>query len=540
MEHRNVIDSRIKGHLRILLEKAELAYDQDRSHYYSIAREAFDYAKKQGDEFGERVALRVVADASSYLGNIREAIVTLNELREANEKENEFTELALDTELLGECHRLIHDYHQAETEFLHSIHLFEQHDLLYFLQRVSGRLATVYFETNRYIESVELLYRAKEVAKKAGLENTRSWNRLNFLLGIVSGIIGNHSEAREYFTQVLSFEREFGNVFTVASILCNIGVSFADQSEDAQAIEYFLQALELNLLSPDIMTRISILSNIAESYSSLGNFVEAEVRISEAYRISMEEAGKHSLCNILHIWAKIKIAQNDEAAVALLQQALLISREINDREEERELLIDLSEFHNKSGNFEIALKYYREWHDIILYLSEEKLRSSSHLQEKLQIEQRIQAEKIITLKLESREKELSHQAIQLVTQTELLAKFRDELREIVRKYPSTEPGMREVKEKLKDLPCKSIDWEEFEKHFSGLHPEFTKNLANRYPNLTPMQMKMCPLLRLNLKSYEIARLFCITERAVEFHRLNIRKKLSLAKEQNLASALGSL
>ena len=135
---------------------------------------------------------------------------------------------------------------------------------------------------------------------------------------------------------------------------------------------------------------------------------------------------------------------------------------------------------------------------------------------------------------------MSSQAAQLVSQTELLAKFRDELREITRKYPSDNPGMREVKEKLKELPCKQIDWEKFESEFSAVHPEFTRKLYERYPQLTPMEVKMCSLLRLNLKSHEIARLFCVTERTVEFHRLNIRKKCGIPKEQSLSVFLNSL
>ena len=367
MEYRNFIDSRIKGNLRILLEKAELAYDQDRDQYYSIANEAVEYAKRRGDKFGERVALRVASDAESLLGNMREAILTLDEIRKINEIENEYTELALDMEAIGECHRLLHEYHLAEKEFLHSIYLYEQHDLLYYLQRALGRHATVYFETNRYTESLETLYRAMAVAKRAGLENTRSWSRLHFLLGIVNGIIGNYIEAREYFTHVLSYEKEFGNIFTVTSILCNIGITFTDQFDDVQAIEYFLQALELNLLSPDIMSRISILSNLAASYLSLGKLIEAEKRISEAQKISIEEAGNHNLCNILHIWARIKSAQNDETAVEYFKQVLLLSQEINDREEEKEALIDLYTFYNKSGNYEMALMYYQKWHEIVLF-----------------------------------------------------------------------------------------------------------------------------------------------------------------------------
>lgn len=43
---------------------------------------------------------------------------------------------------------------------------------------------------------------------------------------------------------------------------------------------------------------------------------------------------------------------------------------------------------------------------------------------------------------------------------------------------------------------------------------------------------------MDLKSHETASLFCITERGVEFHRVNIRQKLKLRKEEKLPIVLG--
>ena len=143
--------------------------------------------------------------------------------------------------------------------------------------------------------------------------------------------------------------------------------------------------------------------------------------------------------------------------------------------------------------------------------------------------------KIHQLELDKREMQLSSTTAQLVSQTELLSKFRDEMHEIVRDSSNgnAEKALRQVKEKLKELPCKSIDWEKFETEFKAVHPEYTKKLYDKFPNLTQTEHKMCTLLRLNLKSHEIARLFCLSERSVETHRFNIRKKLALPRESDI-------
>ena len=45
---------------------------------------------------------------------------------------------------------------------------------------------------------------------------------------------------------------------------------------------------------------------------------------------------------------------------------------------------------------------------------------------------------------------------------------------------------------------------------------------------------------MNLKSHEIAGIFCISEDGVDFHRRNIRKKLQMKKEEKLPIVLGAM
>jgi DNA-binding CsgD family transcriptional regulator len=51
---------------------------------------------------------------------------------------------------------------------------------------------------------------------------------------------------------------------------------------------------------------------------------------------------------------------------------------------------------------------------------------------------------------------------------------------------------------------------------------------------------MCSLLRMNLRSSEIARLFCLSERSVEGHRTHIRGKVKLKRGEDLMQYLARL
>ena len=70
---------------------------------------------------------------------------------------------------------------------------------------------------------------------------------------------------------------------------------------------------------------------------------------------------------------------------------------------------------------------------------------------------------------------------------------------------------------------------------------FLRNMTINYFNLTPKELKVAALIKEGKSSKEIAELINLSQRAIEFHRENIRKKLGLTnKKMNLRSYLLSL
>src|SRR5207237_5810064 len=89
-----------------------------------------------------------------------------------------------------------------------------------------------------------------------------------------------------------------------------------------------------------------------------------------------------------------------------------------------------------------------------------------------------QAEQSLRLK----ERDLANTASSLAAQTELLSNFRQDLRKIVQRPDQYEPEavIKQVREKLKELPCDSIDFSKFESQFATVHPEFRAKLETTY------------------------------------------------------------
>ncbi|MBP1716093.1 MAG: gerE transcriptional regulator, partial [Deltaproteobacteria bacterium] len=79
-----------------------------------------------------------------------------------------------------------------------------------------------------------------------------------------------------------------------------------------------------------------------------------------------------------------------------------------------------------------------------------------------------------------------------------------------------------------------------EANLQGIISPFLKKLTSRYLNLTPQEVKITHLIKEEKTTKQIADIMNVSTKTIDFHRANIRKKLSLrSKKINLASYLAS-
>ncbi len=141
-----------------------------------------------------------------------------------------------------------------------------------------------------------------------------------------------------------------------------------------------------------------------------------------------------------------------------------------------------------------------------------------------------------------RDKELVNQTMGIIQKNKFLMKLKNELHRVQK---STNDD--ELKSKLTSLSRrvnKEIDNKQqnqvFEIYFDEVHEEFFKRLKERYPELSPREMRMSAYIRMNLTSKEIAVLLNITDRGVEISRYRLRKKLNLSRDTSLSTFLSNI
>jgi len=141
-----------------------------------------------------------------------------------------------------------------------------------------------------------------------------------------------------------------------------------------------------------------------------------------------------------------------------------------------------------------------------------------------------------------RDKELANQTMDLILKNKFLVKITEELDKVNRS--SSDPLVNQKLDSLIQKINKEIDnekqWEVFETAFDHVHEDFLKRLKQKYPTLTPKELKLCAYLRLNISTKELAPLMNISIRGVEICRYRVRKKLEINRDESLTKMIMDL
>jgi len=176
---------------------------------------------------------------------------------------------------------------------------------------------------------------------------------------------------------------------------------------------------------------------------------------------------------------------------------------------------------------------------LIRYFYKKRLRQQTR---KVKIEKERELIKVRNEKLEAeimhKSKELANTTFSIIKKNELLLEIRKMLMYQRKQTTSIQaPKQSGIIRLLDKNISNEDDWKIFESNFEQAHEEFLKRIREKFPELTPSDLKLCAYLRMNLSSKKIALLLGITIRGVENHRYRLRKKVGLEHDSNLIDYL---
>ena len=162
--------------------------------------------------------------------------------------------------------------------------------------------------------------------------------------------------------------------------------------------------------------------------------------------------------------------------------------------------------------------------------------------QKMKVRQAELEKQKLEMDLNFRNKELSTHVIYLLQKNEFISSIMEKL--LLLKKSTMNEAMKNawIQDIMREMQS-NIDhtvWNEFEVRFQQVHNDFYQKLIEKYPDLTPNEIKICAFLKLNMTSKDISAITFQSVKSIQVARNRLRKKMGIERDENLVLLLQQL
>ena len=231
------------------------------------------------------------------------------------------------------------------------------------------------------------------------------------------------------------------------------------------------------------------------------------------------------------------LSQTLAFAVALVARVNLIKDELKEKQLEAKTLQNQNE-EILARNRYIELENEYIMADMVAAVNKEadlqqqmkleinqKTELEQQLKQKIDLEINQKAE--LQAKLEANQRELTANTLYLYQKNEMLNNLQKQIENLSYKDTTAQnrEGIKEIKSAIKNEIQLDTDWDKFKIHFEQVHPNFFKELNEKYPSLTPNEIRLAAYYHLNMSAKEIATLLNINPTSVHRAKSRLNKKM---------------
>lgn len=408
--------------------------------------------------------------------------------------------------------------------------------------------ARVWASIGEFARSIQGEIEALRIVEELGDE----WLRGSLLVNIGCTYYESSKpeEAESWWLRALEESRRTGQLDVVQRVLTDLGILARERGSLDQSKERLREALEVARAVGNQMAVAAILGELGETLRRHGELDPARVYLLDAVR-SAHDTGDtaNELTSLLWLGQLHIDSLEYQAARDRLEAGLDISRTTGARSRQSEFHISLSRLHEIQGEIDPAFDHYRKGIELREeMLGSEQRQAIEEIRLGHQIETTVREREALSLEnqrlsaeAEQRHRELTSMAMGLVRKNQALERLRDGIqRGAASVEGEARKGLRGLLPLIQEALGGEEEWGEFERRFAQVHPGFVDEISRRAPDLSPAELRVASLLRMQMNTKEIAALLCVTTRAVEKHRLSLRQKLRLDRQANLPTALAGV
>ena len=472
---------------------------------------ALEYSEELGDEIGEVFSLTRLGMVQQNLGEygiaqrfLHDAIDKAREIGDWGGESIALAEAGLLEEKMGNPDKAI-EYYQ------NTISIFNEKNIQHGVPGLLNSIAMLYKDEDKLNEALAISLQAVGIADSLGnkLLVTEAMRQLS----VIYNATGDFQKGIETLEEALSIAEQSGITSSSLLLMNMLSGSYLESGNLGRAKEVSIKARNIAFENRDWNAAKKALEVLIESELALNNFEDAFEHQQELLSVKDSIIDKERTRSILEFEARYRINQK-EKEIALLQA-----------ENEKRAIVQAT----LGGGILLLLIL------AFLALRSQRLKIKSG---KAELELSNLKHKKLEQDLEFKNKQLTTQSLNMVQKNEMMEELREKVENIKK-----EGGSKELNS-LAHLVDYSFsldeDWKQFQMHFEEVHSGFYHILKERYPDLTPNEMRLSALVKLNLSIKEMAAIMGISPDSVKTARYRLRKKLELNTEENLTDFMLAL
>ncbi len=500
----------------------------------------------------------------------------------------------------GACETMFANYDKA-LEFLNeSLQLYKELQVPPGIAGVLYEIGIVYAHKGDNRGAIDVCLHSLKLYEELNI--TREILKVLNGLGILHGEIGNYPKALDYFLRGLTIGAKEENVEVLGSTCNNVGNLYFWMQDFDQALKYYQQGLEYRRVLGDKMGEAQSLGNISGIYLERGELAEALERLRHAARMFQSLGNRYMYGQTMNNIGLVYQQQGDlNTALAYYFRTLQIYEALQKSAQYGTVLKDIGAIYCMLGNHQEGILFLTEGLDFIQKTGDRKTefevhkvlstayealhdlpRSLEHFKafatirdevenaethktmtvmqlrfdvEKAETERELARKETeiarhereifklqneqLAMQMEIKNKELTTLALYLSQKNELLVRLKKKMRQLERGEADRSSVVHEAIHQIDESIGAEETWVRFEQQFQQVHESFLRKLSECHPSLSPTELKVCSLIKINLSTKEMAQMLCQSTRSIESYRYRIRKKLDLEQETNLTLYLMS-
>ena len=417
----------------------------------------------------------------------------------------------------------------------------------------------------QYEKSLEFYLQALKIKEDANGKGEMALLRQN--IGEVYLKMGQYDEAIAYYDKALETRIRKGNLKAQSLCYIGLGYSYLAKEDTQRAIEYFENSKAISDSFNFSYQKGRTLVGLAKAYIKIDQLKRAENHAKSVFNLKHIQQHRRLIKETHNVLSEIYAAQNNSAKALYHYQQYSVLKDSIINKESLTRIAELEGIYNtQKKEQEIAtLMQSQELEKqkqkllstiacaiAIISLSilffiwyKNKSRKEKYRQQLEIIEQE---NEIAQLKLINEKNKNEHYSEKLknfmqltISKNEQIKKLKQELEhhsELVN-LNSTE-----FQEKIDQLYNTTIlteeDWRTFRSIFEQVHPDFIRKIQQSNKSITPGEIKLAALLRLNLSNAEMSSVLGISLESVRKSKYRFRKKLALSTDKELQSFINTI